>query len=146
MPVTRPNGPNNHDARTRLPDRRRPPWLLPVLPAALGAVILAAAGMAGRILSGVVWFVVLSTIGALGPVATRFEAARRGRGHRDDEREATINTRAMSIAGTILVVAITGCAVFRLARGESSSPYPALLAIGGISYSLASLVLRCDKS
>ncbi len=101
--------------------------------------------MTGHALGGIVWFAVLSTVGALSPVAARFEAARRGR-RQDDEREAAINTRAMSIAGTVLVIAITGCAAFALVRGESSSPYTALLALGGISYALASLALRFDRS
>lgn len=89
---------------------------------------------------------VLSAIGALSLVAARFEAARRGRRHDEDERAAIINTRAMSIAGTVLVIAITGCAAFTLARGESTSPYTALLAIGGISYAVALLALGYEKS
>ena len=121
-------------------------WLIPFLPAALGAVILVAAVTNGRILSGLVWFAVLSAIGALSPVAARFETAHRGRRHHDEEREATISTRAMSIAGTVLVIAITGCAVFTLARGSSGSPYTALLAVGGSSYALASLALRHETS
>jgi hypothetical protein len=52
----------------------------------------------------------------------------------------------MSITGTVLVIAITGCAVFTLARGESTSPYTALLAVGGISYTIASLALRNGHS
>lgn len=125
---------------------QRSHWLVRLVPATLGAVILVAALMAGRILSGVVWFAVLSALGALSPVAARFEAARRGRGDAGDEREAIINSRAMSIVGTILVIVITGCAVFRLARGESTSPYTALLAVGGVSYAIASLALRCGQS
>ncbi len=140
--MTRPNKPNNHDARADATDQWRSRWLIPLVPAALGAVILAAAGMGGHILSGVLWFAVLSAIGALSPVASRFEPARRGRRHDGDEREAVINTRAMSIAGTVLVIAITGCAAFTLARGESTSPYTALLAVAGISYAVASLALR----
>jgi len=144
--MTRPSTPHKHDARAGLRYQWRARWLIPLLPSALGAVIFVAAAMTGRILSGVVWFAVLSAIGALSPVTARFEAAHRGHPHHDDEREAAINTHAMSIAGTVLVIAITGCAVFTLARGQSSSPYTALLAVGGISYALASLALRYDKS
>lgn len=137
--------PKTHGARAGVTHQWRSRWLIPLLPAALGAVILVAAVMTGRTLSGLVWFAVLSAIGALSPLAARFEAARRGR-RQDDECEATINTRAMSIAGTVLVIAITGCATFTLVRGESSSPYTALLALGGTSYALASLVLRHERS
>jgi len=139
--MTRPNSPNDHDVRAGVSDRRRSRWLVALLPAALGAVILVASAMGGHILSGVVCLTVLSAVGALTPVAARFDASRRG--HDDeDEREAVINTRAMSITGALLVIAITGCAVFTLARGESTSPYTALLAVGGISYTVALLALR----
>jgi hypothetical protein len=125
---------------------RRSRWLIRLVPATLGAVILVATLMAGRIIGGVVWFALLSAVGVLSPVAARFEAARRGRGDDRDEREAIINTRAMSIAGTVLVIVITGCAVFALARGESTSPYTALLAVGGASYTIAFLALRYRQS
>jgi hypothetical protein len=144
--MTRPDSPNNHDTRAGVTHRWRSRWLIPLLPAALGAVILVAALMTGHILSGVVWFAVLSAIGALSPVAARFEGRRRGRHDDEDERAAIIDTRAMSIAGTALVIAITGCATFTLARGESTSPYSALLAVGGISYAVALLALRYEKS
>ncbi|MGA2926607.1 MAG: hypothetical protein ABSG43_11535 [Solirubrobacteraceae bacterium] len=49
---------------------------------------------------------------------------------------------ALAAVGTALVVALTGCIVFALARGESTIPYAALLAIGGISYTVASVALR----
>jgi len=140
--MTRQNSSNNDDARAGDTDQWRTRWLIPFVPGALGAVILVAAAMSGHILSGVVWFAVLSAIGALSPVAGRHDAARRGRHHDKDERAAIINTRAMSIAGTVLVIAITGCAAFTLARGESTSPYTALLAVGGISYAVAMLALR----
>ena len=108
--------------------------------------------MAGCILTGMVWFAVLSAIGVLSPVAARFEAAHRGSGQDEDEdededeRDTIINTRAMSIAGTVLVIVITGCAAFTLARGDSTGPYTALLAVGGTSYAIALLALRCGKS
>jgi hypothetical protein len=120
-------------------------WLIPLVPAALGGVILVAAVTTGHILSGVLWFAVLAAIGALSAVAGQFEPAGRGRGDvgdDDGDREAIITTRAMSITGTVLVIAITGCAVFTLARGESTSPYTPLLAVGGITYVVALVALR----
>jgi hypothetical protein len=140
--MTRQNSPNNDDARASDTDQWRTRWLIPLVPAALGAVILVAAAMSGHILTGVVWFAVLAAIGALSPLTGRFEAARRGSRHDEDERAASINTRAMSIAGTVLVIAITGCATFTLARGGSTSPYTALLAVGGTSYALATVAMR----
>ena len=87
--MTRPNNPNHHDARAGVTDQWRSRWLIPLLPAALGAVILVAAGMRGHIVSGVVWFAVLSAVGALSPIAARFEATRRGHRHDEDERAAS---------------------------------------------------------
>jgi len=140
--MTRQNSPNNDEARAGDTDKWRPRWLIPLVPAALGIVILVGAAMSGHILIGVAWFAVLAAIGALSPVAGRFEAARRGPCHDEDQRAAMINTQAMSIAGTVLVIAITGCAAFTLARGQSTSPYTALLTVGGISYAVAMLALR----
>ena len=54
------------------------------------------------------WFAVLAALGALAAIATRFEVGRRGRGRAEEERDAIINTRAMSIAGTMLVIAGSG--------------------------------------
>ena len=91
--MTRPDNPNKHEARTGNLDQWRSRWLIPLVPVALGAVILVAAAITGHILSGVAWFVVLSAISALSRVAGRFEAARRARRHGEDEREAIIDTR-----------------------------------------------------
>ena len=48
----------------------------------------------------------------------------------------------MSITGIVLVIVLTACIAFTLARGESTSPYAALTAIGGVSYVVALVVLR----
>jgi hypothetical protein len=42
----------------------------------------------------------------------------------------------------VLVVVLTGCIAFTLARGETTSPYTALMAVGGISYVIALVALR----
>ena len=145
--MTRPNNPKTHVARAGVTRSvAGPRWLVPLIPAALGGVILVAAATTGHVLSGLMWFAVLAAVGALSAIAGRFEAARRGRGHAEDEREAIINTRAMSIAGTVLVIALTGCTAFTLARGQSTSPYTPLLAVGGISYVVARVALRKEDS
>jgi hypothetical protein len=148
--MTEPNNPITHAARAGVRSRWGSRWLVPLVPVALGCVILVAAATTGHVLSGLVWFAVLAALSALAAIATRFEVGRqvgrRGRGRAKDEREAIINTRAMSIAGTMLVIAITGCAAVTLARGESTSPYTALLAVGGISYVIAFVAPRKDRS
>jgi hypothetical protein len=108
----------------------------------LGGVILAAEATDGDLTSGLVWFAVLAVLGALHAFGGRFEAVRLARGEEEDEREAMINTRALALAGTVLVIVLTGCIVFELARGESPSPYTQLMAVGGVTYAAALLVLR----
>jgi hypothetical protein len=116
--------------------------LVLLVPVALGAVVLIAAATSGHLLSGLIWFAILAVLGGLSALAAQIGTARRGRSHTEDERDAMINTRSMSIAGTVLVVVITGCITFTLARGESTSPYTPLMAVGGISYAVALVALR----
>lgn len=144
--MTRPNNPITHVARAGVTSRWGSRWLVPLVPVALGGVILVAAATTGHVLSGLMWFAVLATLGTLTAIATRFEVGCRGRGRAEDECETIINTRAMSIVGTVLVIAITGCAAFTLARGESTSPHTALLAVGGISYVIARVALQKKDS
>lgn len=144
--MTRPDNPKTHTARAGVTDQWVSRWLVPLAPAALGGVILVAAATAGHILNGLMWFAGLAALGALSAIAGRFEAARRERGHVDDEHDAIANARAMSIAGTVLVIAITGCTAFTLARGQNTTPYTPLLAVGGISYVVAFVALRKDRS
>jgi hypothetical protein len=89
-----------------------------------------------------VWFAALAAVGALSAIAERLQTARRSGTHAEHEQEATINSRAMSVAGTVLVIALTGCIAFTLARGQSTNPYTPLLAVGGISYVVALAALR----
>ena len=71
------------------------------------------------------------------------EAARQATGFgTEDEREALINTRAMSFAGIVWTLLLTGAIVVQLLRGESPSPYYQLMAAGGLTYAVALLVLR----
>ena len=139
--MTRPKSSKTQISHDGTTDQLRSQWLVPLVPVALGCVILVAAATTGHALGGLVWFAVLAALGALTSIAVRLEAARRTRQHVEDEREAIINTRAMSIAGTVLVIALTGCTAFTLARGESPGPYPALLAVGGIAYIVALVAL-----
>ncbi len=140
--MTKPNSPNTQTAQHDVTDQRRSRWLVPLVPPALGGVILVAAATNDHLLSGLMWFAALAAVGVVSAVSGPIDAARRGRRHSKDERAAIINTRAMSAVGTLLVVSLTGCIVFALARGESTIPYAALLAIGGISYAVASAALR----
>ena len=115
---------------------------MPLVPVALGAVILVAEAADDDLASGLGWFAVLAAVGALLAFGGRFQAVRDARGDGEDEREAMIGSRAMAAAGTAMILALTGAIVFELARGDSPSPYVWVLAVGGATYAVALLALR----
>ena len=120
-------------------DRR---WLMPLVPAGLGAVILAAEIANGDLAEGLVWFVLLAGVGALLAFGGRWQAVRDARGDGEDERDLMITTRAMAASGQAMILALTGAVIFELARGESPSPYTWVLAVGGAVFGVALLALR----
>jgi hypothetical protein len=117
-------------------------WLMPLVPVGLGAVILVAEATDGDLASGLVWFAVLAAVGALHALGRRSEAVREALGEPEDERDALINTRAMAVAGQVMILVLTGCIVFELARGNDPSPFTQIIAVGGASYAVALLVQR----
>lgn len=117
-------------------------WLMPLVAVGLGGVILAAEAANGDLQEGLVWFAVLTAIGALLAFGGRFQAVRDARGGEDDEREALIGTRALAATGIVLVLVLTGFIVFRLARGDDPAPYTYIIAAGGITYVVALLALH----
>ena len=54
----------------------------------------------------------------------------------------TIDIRARAVSGLVVMVAITGAWLYELAQGRDGSPYGQLLAIGGVAYVAAFVVLR----
>jgi hypothetical protein len=117
-------------------------WLAPVVPVLLGAAVLAAEATSGDLAEGLVWFGLLAGVGALLAFGGRFESVRLARGDGEDEREASINQRAMAAVGTVLMIALTAVIVFQVARGEDPSPYTQITALGGASYVASLLVLH----
>lgn len=140
--MTRANDRIGETTRAAVPDRWRGRWLMPAVTVGLGGVILVAEAMNDDLTSGLVWFAVMAALGALLAFGGRFESVRQARGDDEDEREAMINTRAMALAGMVLVIVLTGCIVFELVRGEDPSPYVQLIAAGGATYAVALLVLQ----
>jgi ABC-type transport system involved in cytochrome c biogenesis permease component len=117
-------------------------WLAPVVPVLLGAAVLAAEATSGDLAEGLVWFALLAGVGALLAFGGRFESVRLARGDGEDERERSINQRAMAAVGVVLMVALTAVIVFQVARGDDPSPYTQITALGGASYVAALLVLH----
>jgi peptidoglycan/LPS O-acetylase OafA/YrhL len=123
-------------------DRRPTRWLMPLVPALLGVVILVAEATDDDLAGGVAWFAVLAAVGALLAFGGRFQAVRDARGDGEDERDAMIGARAMAAAGTAMILVLTGAIVFELARGDDPSPYTYVIAVGGATYAVALLALR----
>jgi hypothetical protein len=117
-------------------------WLMPLVSVGLGGVILAAEATDGDLASGLVWFAILAGAGAVLAIGGRSEAVRQALGEIEDERDALIGLRAMAMAGIVLVLVLTGCIVFELARGDDPSPYSQVMAVGGATYAIALLFLR----
>jgi hypothetical protein len=107
---------------------------MPCVYLALGGVILVAEAIAGEARSGLGWFAVMAGIAAFYAFGGRFEWVRQARGDFEDERDASINRRAMSATGTALVIVLIACIVVQLARGQDPSPYSILMSIGGVTY------------
>lgn len=116
--------------------------LFPAIYAGMGVVILIAQIRYGNTTSGLVWFGVMVAIAAGYTFGGRFDLIRQARGDLADEREASISTQAMAATGTALVIALTLCIGYELARGHNPNPYSSLMAIGGVTYILSLLVSR----
>jgi hypothetical protein len=136
------NHPMSSRAHTSFYDRWQSWQLLPLIYLVLGGVILVARAVDGEVASGLVWFAIFAVISAIYAFGGRFEIIKQARGDLEDERDVSINTRAMAAVGVVFVVLLTGCIVFELARGHNPSPYTQLMAFGGGSYIAALLVLR----
>ena len=113
-------------------------WLLPIIYLVLGVVILLARGRDGHWSSGIVWFAIMAGIASAYAVGGRFQIIRQARGDYEDEREGYLGSRAMAATGTIMVVVLTACIVWELARGDDPRPFSDLMAIAGATY-IASL-------
>jgi hypothetical protein len=115
---------------------------MPIINLALGTTILVARALEDDLTDGLIWFGVFATVAALYAVGGRSDAVREALGEVEDERDEMINTRALATAGLVLILALTGCVVFQLARGHDLSPYAQLLAGGGATYAISLLILR----
>ena len=108
----------------------------------LGGVVLAAEAAEDQLVSGIIWSAILAAVGLVVAFGGRFSIVRQARGSTEDERDATLNSRAMATAGTVLIFVLTGCLVYSLVREQGLTPYVQLTAVGGASYAIALLFLR----
>lgn len=110
-------------------------WFLPAFCAALGLVMLAAAGTGGQLGVGLASLgVMLAAAIFILIMGSRSETVRALRGDGRDERFAMIDLRATAITGLVLIVALIIAWLVEVARGHSGNPYGWLCAIGGLAY------------
>ena len=133
---------NNERAPASLMSRFQGWWLLPLIYLVLGLVILIAQAADDDTRSGVGWFLVMAAVAAIYAFGGRFGIIRQARGDFEDERDASIQQRAMAMTGLSFVVILTGCIVYELARGHNPTPYSMLMAVGGATYAISLLILR----
>jgi hypothetical protein len=117
-------------------------WLVPVLCAVLGVVVLVVWWLGGSLGSGLVSMGIMVGFGLFLLLAGRSETIRGLRGDGRDERFAHIDLQATAIAGSAIIVALIAAFLTEVARGHDGNPYEWLLAIGGLSYLLAVAFLR----
>ncbi|HWT25475.1 MAG TPA: hypothetical protein VN213_18365 [Solirubrobacteraceae bacterium] len=129
-----------------LPTRRRPwwrsRWWTPLLALVLGGVVLAAMAVGGDPGGGLRAFGVMAAVAALFHLGGRSETLRGLGGPGRDERWSLIDLRATAFAGLVVIAVLAGAWLWELSHGEDGSPYSEVMAVGGIAYILAIVVLR----
>ncbi len=116
----------------------RPFWRsrcwMPLFSLTLGGAVLGAFAIGGDTKGGLASFSVFVAMAALFLFGGRSETLR-GLGGRDrDERWATIDLRASSFAGLVVITALIGTWLWEIANGDDGSPYGQFGAIAGIAY------------
>lgn len=117
-------------------------WVVPAVALLGGAGYFLANWLGGNPSLGLVMFAVMVAYTALLVLGGRSELVRVLRGQPTDERYRAFDLRASAIAGGVVLIALLGCGIYELARGEDGQPYTLLVALGGASYIAALLWLR----
>lgn len=120
----------------------RSKWLLPLSSLALGGVLFGAQAIAGHPGSGLVSCAILAFVGAIFLLGGRSETIRGLRGDGRDERFHRIDIHATAFAGVVIIWALIVAFIIELADGRDGNPYTWLLALGGIAYLVALVVMR----
>ena len=110
-------------------------WWMPLFSLALGAIMFAAFAIGGSAGDGVFAFAVMAAVAALFAFGARRSETLAGLGGPGrDERWATIDLRATSLAGFVLITVVIGAFLYEIANGEDGEPYSQLGAIAGLAY------------
>ncbi len=115
---------------------------VPAIAVAGGIVYLVAGLIGGQTWFGIGGFgVMVAFAGVLWLVRRRSETVK-GLLDRRDERINTIDLKATSLAGGVVLAALFVAFANSIARGGSGTPYDWLLGLGGLAYIVAVVVLR----
>ena len=117
-------------------------WFLPAFCVVLGLAVLTAQWIGGNPHGGLASLALLSGFGLLILLSGRSETVRGLRGDGRDERFRMIDIRATALAGTVLILELSGAWLLELSRGHDGSPYGELMAVGGITYLAAIAFMR----
>ena len=120
----------------------RTKWFLPLFSVVMGGVLLAASWLGGHPVAGLASLALMTAFGLVILLAGRSETVRGLRGDGRDERFAQMDMRATAVSGLVLIHALIVAWVVEIARGHSGNPYSWLLAIAGLSYLIAVIILR----
>lgn len=115
---------------------------MPLFSIFLGALIFAAFAIGGNPRAGLYGFIVMGAVAALFLFGLRSETLRGLGGPGRDERFAMIDLRATALAGLVVILVLIGAWLYELSEGDDGSPYGQLMAVGGLAYIAAVLVLR----
>jgi hypothetical protein len=123
-----------------LPHRRA--LLVPTLVASLAVPTFVAFWIGGRPQAGLLWGS-LSIVFALAlAVGGSSDTIRLLRGEDDDERTLELETRATTVTGMVLIVALAGLFLVTAARGENPIVYGLLLLLAEVTHLVALAVLN----
>ena len=118
-------------------------WWAPLYSLGLGTIVFAAFAIGGNAADGAKAFALFVIVAALfwfgGP---RSDTLGGLGGTGRDERWAAIDLRASAFGGFVVILATAGAWLYELAHGRAGDPYGQLLAVGGIAYIAAVVLLR----
>lgn len=120
-------------------------WWMPGFSLFLGVLILGAFWIGGSLAAGLGGFAVMVGLGAIFLFGSRSETISGLGGPGRDERWAMIDLAATAATGLFLLSVLIAAWLYDIATGGDGNPYGWLLAVSGVAYLVAVLVLRARR-
>lgn len=118
---------------------------VPAVAVAGGVLYLVVGLVGGQVWFGIGGLVVMVVFAAVLWLLRRRSETVKGLLDRRDERINAIDLTATAYAAGVLVIALIAAFAVSIARGGSGEPYDWLLAVAGISYVVAVVILRLRR-